>query len=302
MKLRDFDIICPVGGGRFGTVYKAKNKKNGKVYAIKLLHKKFSDDERFLGVFHRELFTISGIRHKNIVKFFGSCFEPPVCYIITEFIDGISLNQIIRKGIKLPPIVAISIITEILKGLDYLHLHDIIHADLSSSNILVSKTGRVLLADLGLAIHEELEHSNFTQGTPGYFSPEHITNVPITKRSDLYCVGIIFYELLTGISLFPPTNNKNKIYAYMGDLNFDKIQGDSFFQKIRLKKFLKKCLSFREPSRVSDAETAFYILNPILKARKVNFTRKVINNYFSRTELWKKFLRKKTIPIPFKKV
>lgn len=288
MKLTEFHILKVVGGGRFGTVYKAKHKETGRYFAIKILHKKFSTDERFIGVFHRELMTLVGIKHKNIVKYYDSCFEPPNCYIITEFIEGISLAALLKKRIAMPPVVACTIVVELLKGLDYLHLHDIIHGDLSSSNVLVGSDGRIYLTDLGLAIHDKLERGYFTQGTPGYFSPEHITSHPITKRSDIYCVGIILYELLTGRALFPPTNNKNKIFAYMGDLSFKHIPADDFWQRRRVTKALKGLLEPRETKRIAGCEQVFAQLYPILKSAGVRYTRETILEHFRAARIWYK--------------
>lgn len=302
MKLTEFHIMKVVGGGRFGTVYKAKHKRTGRYYAVKILHKKFSTDERFIGVFHRELMTLVGIQHKNIVKYYDSCFEPPTCYIITEFIEGVSLAALLKKRLAMPPVVAAAIIVELLKGLDYLHLHDIIHGDLSSSNVLVGADGRIYLTDLGLAIHDQLERGYFTQGTPGYFSPEHITSHPITKRSDIYCVGIILYELLTGRTLFPPTNNKNKIFAYMGDLSFKQIPADDFWQKRRLTKALSGMLEHRETKRTSGCEQVFGLLYPILKSAGVRYTREVIFQHFRDARIWYKLYprseRRPALPKP----
>ena len=146
------------------------------------------------------MLTVSGLQHKHIVGYKDASFQPPYCYIVSEFVDGLSLHHFMKKSNgPIPPLVALSIVLNILQGLDYLHLHDTFHSDLSSPNVIIKNNGKVFLTDFGLAVTDEVDNYKGPMvGTPGYFSPEHVSIDPIVAASDVYCAGLLLYEMMVG--------------------------------------------------------------------------------------------------------
>lgn len=223
---------------------------------------------------------MASFSHKHIVSYLDSYFDPPTCYIVTEFIEGWSGYNLYKKTGRMPPIVALCILIDILKGIDYLHLHNTIHSDLSAANYLVDVSGRVALTDFGLSIKQEIEdYKNYSLGTPGYYAPEHITGSGITPRTDLYCAGLILYELVCGQKAVPATKDPKVNFANMKKINFSLIQtGDPKMTK-KIRSFLEKSLSFSPTWRFSAAEDMMWDAYEIIKRCNIRFARYAINQY-----------------------
>lgn len=276
-QLAHYSIIDEIGVGGLGRVYKAVDLKTGKTVAIKILHDKFSTSKRFLGIFHRELLIISRLHHKNIVSYLDGNFDPPICYIVTEFVDGYSIYGLLKLVKKVPPLVAMCIGMEILQGIDYLHLHDNIHADLSAPNVLINKIGRVLVTDFGLAFEQEIEnYKNYMVGTPGYYSPEHITEIAICPQTDIYCIGLILYELIVGQKAVIAHDNRKLILRNMKHINFKQIIcSDKKMQK-NIQTILYKALQFNISRRYQSAEEMMFDIYLLLKKYNIRYGRHAI--------------------------
>src|SRR5690606_16947438 len=138
---------------------------------------------------------------------------------------------------------------------DYLHLHDTIHSDLSSPNVLLDKTGRVLVTDFGLAAQDRTEdYRNYMVGTPGYYSPEHVTDAAMVNQSDLYCVGLLLYQMVVGDKAVPAGKDRKEILKAMKKINFKRIAcSDRKLQK-QLRKFLEVALRLNPSRRFRNAE------------------------------------------------
>ena len=174
-----------IGEGGLGEVYKGYRISDGTVVAIKKLHKHLENDPRFVGILQHEMIIASKIDHPNLLKMTDFNAEAPHVYFVTDFIDGWALKGLLQKCGRLPPLVVLCIAYEIIRGLDYLHLRDMIHADLSSGNILLSKEGQVIISDYGLVSDLPTDRfKNELVGTPGYYSPEHVTDQNIGPHSD----------------------------------------------------------------------------------------------------------------------
>jgi serine/threonine protein kinase len=269
-----YRVLEEVGAGGLGRVFRGIDRRTGQTVAIKLLHDRFSSSRKFLGIFHRELLIISRLNHKHIVSYLDSGFEPPNCFIVTEFVEGWSLYALMKKVKKFPPLVALSIIMDVLQGIDYLHLHDTIHSDLSSPNILVDCNGRVLVTDFGLACHQQVEdYKNYMVGTPGYYSPEHITESSIMPQTDLYCAGLILYEMLTGFKAAPPNSERREILKAMKNINFKAIICSDRKMQKWLRKLLQISLTYNVSRRTKSTEQMMYMVFSILKGFRIRYTR-----------------------------
>lgn len=281
-----YEVQAEVGAGGLGRVFRAVVSDSGQVVAMKFLHTKFFNNQRILGSFHKELLIISRFHHRHIVSYLDSYFKPPHCYIVTEFIDGWSGKDLLKQLPRFPPLVALAMIFDVLRGIDYLHLHDTVHSDLSTANFLVEKSGRVLITDFGLScMHEFEDYQNRMLGTPGYYSPEHISNASIGPKSDIYCAGLILYELLTGAKAVKPDKDRKATQARMRTINFDAIQ----FSDARLRRdvvsILKKCLRYSPMFRPSSADKVMMLCYKILKRYDVRYSSHAICQFLQDARL-----------------
>jgi serine/threonine-protein kinase len=279
-QLGPYKILDEVGVGGLGRVFKAIDERSGKTVAVKVLHDKFMNNRKFLGIFHRELLIMSSLSHRHIVTFLDSYFSPPVCYIVTEYIEGWSGYGLYKRTGRMPPLVSLAILIDMLQGIDHLHLHNVIHSDLSAANYLVEKTGRVLVTDFGLSCKQEIEdYKNYMIGTPGYYSPEHITEQGILPETDLYCAGLILFELLAGQKAVIASTDRKKILENMKKIDFNLIQcSDPKMQKM-IRSFLAKSLSIQPSKRFQSADQMMFACYEILRRYGIRFARHAVKKY-----------------------
>jgi eukaryotic-like serine/threonine-protein kinase len=279
-KIGKYRIVEEVGVGGLGRVFRALDEQTGKTVAIKVLHDKFQHNTRFLGIFHRELLIMAGMHHKHIVGYLDSAFEPPNCYIVTDFIEGWSGHAFLKKAGPLPPLVALSIIIDMMKGIDHLHLHDTIHSDLSAANILLDKTGRVLVTDFGLSFQVDVEdYKNYMVGTPGYYSPEHISEAAISARTDIYCAGLLLFEMIAGSKAVVASTDRKLILQNMKRIDFNRINTTDRKLTAMLRKLLKKALVYNPNRRIESADQLMYKCYEILKKFDIRYARHGIKQF-----------------------
>ncbi|MFY7929463.1 MAG: serine/threonine protein kinase [Oligoflexus sp.] len=286
IKIGPYPVEYEVGAGGLGRVFRSTDPRTGRVVAVKILHDRYQESRKFLGIFHRELLIVARLKHKHIVEFVDANFDPPNCYIVTEFVDGWSLYKLMRHFGKVPPLVALCITIDILQGIDYLHLHDTIHSDLSAPNVLISNTGKVLLTDFGLACNGEIEnYKNYMVGTPGYYSPEHVVEAAIVPQSDLYCVGLLLFEMMTGEKAVKASKKREEILAAMKDIDFSAVRCDDRKMQSLVKAFLKKALKYRSGSRYVNAESMIVDIYKILKRYNIRYSRYAIRQFLADGEV-----------------
>jgi eukaryotic-like serine/threonine-protein kinase len=279
-QLGPYRLMQEVGAGGVGRVFKAIDERSGRTVAVKILHDALLSDRKRLGHFHRELLIMSSFSHRHIVSYLDSYFNPPDCYIVTEFIEGWSGYALYKKTGRMPPLVALCILIDVLKGVDYLHLHNTIHSDLSAANYLVDKNGRVALTDFGLSIKVEVEdYKNYSLGTPGYYAPEHITGSGITPATDLYCAGLILYELIVGQKAVPATKDTAKNFASMKKIHFELIQTSDPKVTKKIRALLEKALAFNPSRRFGAADEMMWAAYEIVKRYNIRFARYAVNQY-----------------------
>lgn len=279
-RLGNYRILEEVGVGGLGRVYKGIDERSGRTVAVKVLHDKYITNRKFLGIFHRELLIMSRMHHKHIVGYLDSHFEPPNCFIVTEFIEGWSGHSFLRKSGTVPPLVALSVIIDMLKGIDHLHLHDTIHSDLSAANILVDKTGRVMVTDFGLSCQIEVEdYKNYMVGTPGYYSPEHITEAPICFQTDIYCTGLILYEMLVGDKAVPASTDRRKVLTAMKRIDYDRVQTRDRKMTNLIRKLLKQCLHYNAAKRIQTSDQLMFSCYEILRRYQIRYARHAIKKF-----------------------
>jgi serine/threonine protein kinase len=199
--LDNYKIMGMIGEGGMGKIYKAVDTRTKKTVVMKQLI--IAEREIFIKRFQREADIMLSLHHANIVTVYDYLKQGRSYYIIMEFVDGISLEDLIRKNHKIEPLRALLIFNELCKGLKYAHDRQIIHRDIKPNNVLISKTGQVKLVDFGIAKSleedEGLTKTGVVMGTPAYMSPEQLISTKyVDNLTDIYSMGVMFYQMITG--------------------------------------------------------------------------------------------------------
>ncbi|HSP13342.1 MAG TPA: protein kinase [Thermoanaerobaculia bacterium] len=205
-----YDVESVLGRGAMGMVYLARDKRIGRKVALKTVHvnEKFDDESEaneFYKRLQREAELCGALQHPNIVTLYEPGYENNViAWLATEYVDGENLRDHMRKRKPLPLDEALRIVEGIMRGLAYAHAKGIVHRDIKPANILLTSTGEAKIADFGIArpLDSTLTAVGEMLGTPSYMSPEQVRCQPVTTRSDLFSVGAVLYEMLTGIKAF----------------------------------------------------------------------------------------------------
>ena len=195
-----YRVLKRLGSGGMAEVYCAEDQQLGRRVALKLLHRRFADDEQFVERFRREASSAAGLSHPNIVGIFDRGEWDGTYYIAMEFVEGRTLKDIIRERGPAPPEAAADVALQILRAARYAHKHGIVHRDIKPHNVLIDNEGRVRVTDFGIARAgvSDMTETGSVMGTAQYLSPEQAQGKPVDERSDLYSIGVVLYELLTG--------------------------------------------------------------------------------------------------------
>src|SRR5271157_2650307 len=196
-----YEILGVLGQGGMGAVYKARDRELDRLIALKVIRPELATDPAILLRFKQELILSRNITHKNVVRIYDLGEAEGIRFISMEYVDGEDLRTILRRDGKFAPKDAIAVVEQVCRALDSAHSEGVIHRDLKPQNIMRDRHGRIVVMDFGLA--RSLGDSGMTQtgaivGTLEYMSPEQALGSTLDQRSDIFSVGLIFYELLTG--------------------------------------------------------------------------------------------------------
>ncbi|HAE41483.1 MAG TPA: Stk1 family PASTA domain-containing Ser/Thr kinase, partial [Clostridiales bacterium] len=196
-----YEIIEEVGSGGMAQVYRAKCNVLNRFVAVKVLKREFVNDQDFIDKFKQESMSAARLNHKNIVNVYDTGVDDGIYYIVMEYLEGITLHELIQKNKGLSTDTAVDICIQICEALDHAHSNGIIHRDIKPHNILIDKNNQVKVADFGIAravSNKTMTNSDNTLGSVNYFSPEQARGGYIDEKSDIYSLGIVFFEMLTG--------------------------------------------------------------------------------------------------------
>jgi beta-lactam-binding protein with PASTA domain len=195
-----YRVLRKIGAGGMADVYLARDETLGRQVAVKVLLPRFADDRQFVERFRREAQAAAGLNHPNIVSVYDRGQVGSTYYIVMEYLQGETLKDFIRRHGRLAPRDAIALALELLAAVQYAHEHHVVHRDIKSQNIMLDEHDRAKVTDFGIA---RAGDSSMTEvgavlGTAQYLAPEQAKGQPADERSDLYSVGVVLYEMLTG--------------------------------------------------------------------------------------------------------
>ncbi len=222
LKIPGYDVLRQLGAGGVSTVYLAKQRSTGQKLAIKILHRAVDSANSEIKLLERRLLlegrTMAKLPHRNIVTVYDIVSEDDLSYIAMEYLSAGALVDRIQNGLTLAEVV--SVIVQIGAALDFAHSHGVVHRDLKPANVLFRDPLTPVLTDFGIVRLVDTAHTKLTQagtvvGTPTYMSPEQIDSQEVDGRSDLYSLGVLFYELLVG---YPPYSGDSPVVILMAHL------------------------------------------------------------------------------------
>ena len=210
-KLGRYEVLGELGQGAMGVVYKAKDPLIDRVVAIKTINLSLAMDEKeeYEGRFYQEAKAAGRLNHPNIVTIYDVGKSGDIAYIAMEFLEGRELRDILNEGALLPVDQVLNIVAQVAQGLAYAHEHDIVHRDVKPSNIMVIRDGHAKITDFGIARMASASvrtQTGMVLGSPKYMSPEQVMGKSIDQRSDIFSLGVMLYEMLTGQA---PFNGEN---------------------------------------------------------------------------------------------
>ena len=196
-----YEPLEKIGEGGMAVVYKAKDHLLNRNVAVKVLKEQFSSDTEFVEKFKREATAAASLSDNNIVNIYDVGSQNDINYIVMEYVSGKTLKQIIKEEVRIPPEKTVEIAIQIAKALRCAHRNNIIHRDIKPHNILVTEDGIVKVTDFGIAKASNsvtITNSNKIMGSAHYFSPEQARGSFVDFRTDIYSLGIVMYEMVTG--------------------------------------------------------------------------------------------------------
>jgi len=216
--VRNFEIKELIATGGMAAIYKAIQTSLDRVVAIKILHGHLAQDKNFITRFEREAKAAANLKHENVVNIIDYGKAEDVYFIAMEYVDGRSLKELISSIKFVPHDIAFGVAGAIGQGLDHAHRKGVVHRDIKPANILISYDGIVKIADFGLAQAQDLTSVTVTGsivGTPAYMSPEQAAGKKVDSRTDIFSLGVVLYEMITGIKPFAGENYSSVIHEIL---------------------------------------------------------------------------------------
>ena len=279
-----YEMIEKVGNGGMATVYKAKDKILNRFVAVKVLKEEFTTDEEFIRRFNIEAQSAAGLAHPNIVSVYDVGHEDEIHFIVMELIQGKTLKEIIREEGTLPWKWSVNIAIQIASALEAAHKNNIVHRDIKPHNIIITEDGVAKVTDFGIA--KAVSNSTITAfgttiGSVHYFSPEHARGGFTDAKSDLYSLGIVMYEMLTGRVPFDADTPVSIALKHMQEKPVEPIKLNPTIP-FALNQIIVKAMQKEPAARYQTATEMLKDLGLALKNPEGNFVEESTENNYTR--------------------
>lgn len=253
-----YEIIEKIGGGGMSIVYKAKCRVLNRYVAIKVLRDELTSDPEFVAKFKQESLSAASLAHPNIVNIYDTGIEEDIYYIVMEFVKGETLKKYIQKKGKLSEQETVKISRQVAEALKHAHTNNIIHRDIKPHNILITEEGIAKVTDFGIAraaTSSTINNTSNVIGSVHYFSPEQARGGYVDDKSDIYSLGIVMYEMVTGVV---PFDADNHISVAMKQIQEKPIPPSKKFKNLEISKNLEdtimKCLEKHQSFRFQNVD------------------------------------------------
>jgi serine/threonine protein kinase len=267
--LNQFRVDAFIASGGMGAVYRVWDLKRNVPLAMKVLHADLAEDPSMFKRFKREANALKKLAHPNIVPFYGLYQTTDFAFLLERYVDGPSLKDILRKqqGTPLPVEEVLAYLKALTAALGYAHANGVVHCDVKPGNVMIDQGGSIYLTDFGIARHSDSTTTTLaTVGTAAYMAPEQIRGEPVSPATDIYALGVMLYEMLTGQRPFKgdekgtessgSTANERIRYAHL-NLEFPDPQTINNNIPVTLASILKKSLDKNPSQRFLNAQDLF---------------------------------------------
>ncbi|HEV2236068.1 MAG TPA: protein kinase, partial [Ktedonobacterales bacterium] len=261
-----YEMQDAIGRGGMATIYRAVDLRMGRTVAVKILREVYSSDPKFVTRFQREARAASLLQHPNIVQVFDYGQSGESYYIVMEFVDGTDLRRYLKRTGKLSSERAVTIARDVALGLGAAHKRGIVHRDVKPQNIMLNDADLVKLTDFGIASvykdagAERLTTTGMTLGTVQYYAPEQAQGEVVTPAADIYALGIVMYEMLTGR---PPFDGDTPVAVAMKHIQEPPEPPTTYNPSIApgLERIIMRCLEKDPRDRFRDGDALAYALD-----------------------------------------
>ncbi|HEX8436898.1 MAG TPA: serine/threonine-protein kinase [Archangium sp.] len=267
-KIGAYRVLGELGRGGMAQVYRGLHEMLQREVAIKEMLADPARDKESVSRFRREALALAAFRHQNIVTLYDLVDKNDVLFMVMEFVDGPTLHELIKEG-PLPPEVGAAVGARIAGALEHAHFRRIIHRDLKPANVMLTKSGDVKLMDFGVAKDVSLEAltaQGMAVGTPSYMSPEQVTGAPVDGRTDLFALGVLLYEALTGARPFLGRTS-GEVFARIRDGEYTPLSRVAPHVPKPLADIVKRALEVRPENRFPHAAAMRRELEAFLSPR-----------------------------------
>jgi eukaryotic-like serine/threonine-protein kinase len=280
--------------GATTTVYKGYERSLDRFVLLKVLRPEFGQDETLVRRFEDEARLIARVQHPNIVSIYSFGKEGDDTYLISEFVEGLTLRDLIADG-PLPPEIAVFILAQVSNGLHAAHSRGVFHRDIKPENVLISFEGVVKVADFGMAsLEDELSE---VRGTLGYMAPEQVLGGPFTRSSDLFSLGATFYEMLAGRPAFPGADASQRFNSIVNADPLPFLEANPRIPEA-LTHICRKLLQKTPGERYSDAGALAVDLNTFLRAHAPSTGSASLKAYIESPVVYASAERMERLPVP----
>ncbi len=283
-----YEILDRIGVGGMAEVYKGKDHKLNRFIAVKVLKEEFRDNEAFVKKFKEEARAAAGLAHPNIVNVYDVGDENGIYYIVMELVEGITLKHYIERKGRLTIKEATSIAIQVSAGLEVAHNNQIVHRDIKPQNIIISREGKVKVTDFGIAKAATSQTTTSTaMGSVHYASPEQARGGYVDYRSDIYSLGVVLYEMVTGRV---PFDGDTAVTVAVKHLQEELVPPSRYYKEIpySLEQIIKKCMEKSPDRRYQDIEDLLADLKQSLMDPDGDFVKAIDLDTQARTQVMRR--------------